>query len=156
VTGLFADFDLTWMKGDHIGPPVTTGIGNLENRWAWAAGVRLGYLVTPQVLTYVNIGYSAARFDQVDYAVASTLAPNGISLPAQTHNGWFLGGGLEYQIPWFRGLSSRTEYRVADYGRQTVTNIATVTGAPLVTAETLRPYVQTIRTQLVYKFNWSR
>jgi outer membrane immunogenic protein len=156
VAGLFADFDLMRIGSDHLGPPVTTGIGNLENRRAWAAGGRIGYLVTPQVLTYVNVGYSAARFDQVNYLNTSTLAPNGTSLPGQTYNGWFLGGGLEYQIPWFRGLSSRTEYRVADYGRQTVTNVATVTGTPLVTAEALRPYVQTVRTQLIYKFNWSR
>jgi hypothetical protein len=114
------------------------------------AGWALNALSTPQTRATAQADYAAETRSR------QTLAPNGNSLSAQTYNGWFLGGGLEYQIPWFRGLSSRTEYRVAEYGRQTITNIATVTGAPLVTAEALRPYVQTIRTQLVYKFNWAR
>jgi len=152
VVGAFGDFQWLNIDGDHVGVPAATGIGELEARWAWAAGGRLGYLVTPDILTYVNGGYTKIRFGQVDYANFVSGAANNSSLPATTYSGWFLGGGVEYRI--FNGWFARTEYRLAEYRERTVTNMATTTGAALATAERLQPFVQTIRGELVWRFNW--
>jgi outer membrane immunogenic protein len=153
VAGVFADWDWTDLDGRHVGF-VNTGFGNLKQRWAWAAGGRLGYLVTPRVLTYVSGGYTQTRFSGVDYE--STFAPGvplDIAVRAQTYNGWFVGAGVEYMIApgWF----AKAEYRYADYGSKIVSDIDTGFGGALTgLAERLRPSTQTIRTELVYKFNW--
>jgi outer membrane immunogenic protein len=51
----------------------------------------------------------------------------------------------------------RTEYRYADYGSQT-TPVTTTGGGPFVltvpTSLNIHPIVQTVRTELSYKFNW--
>lgn len=65
------------------------------------------------------------------------------------------------------GLFWRTEYRYADYGTRTLTDTApggafvAVPGSffPIPNPQdsiTFHPIVQTIRTELVYKFNWWR
>jgi outer membrane immunogenic protein len=46
----------------------------------------------------------------------------------------------------------KTEYRAAYYNRITLPE--TFAGAPLGTAVTFKPWVQTISTSLVYRFNW--
>jgi hypothetical protein len=42
----------------------------------WAVGGRLGWLVTPTLLTYVSGGYTQARFNEVNY-VLGTPYPDG-------------------------------------------------------------------------------
>ncbi len=37
-------------------------IGTTKNNLNYAAGARLGYLIAPNVLSYVNAGYSHAEF----------------------------------------------------------------------------------------------
>jgi opacity protein-like surface antigen len=73
-------------------------------------------------------------------------------LPATTFNGWFIGGGAEAMLPWFRGLSVKSEYRFADYGAKDVP----ILNQPTVASAHLHPFVQTIRTSLVYRFNVGR
>ena len=53
------------------------------------------------------------------------------------------------------GWFAKTEYRYADYRSRDipVTFIATGLSADGV-SERIHPYVQTIRSELVYKFNW--
>jgi hypothetical protein len=49
----------------------------------------------------------------------------------------------------------KTEYRLAQYSAQT----AAFTSAPAIpggATATIKPVVQTIRSELVYKFNWGR
>jgi len=50
------------------------------------------------------------------------------------------------------GWFMKTEYRAAYYNRITLPE--TFAGAPLGTAVTFKPLVQTISTSLVYRFNW--
>jgi hypothetical protein len=45
----------------------------------------------------------------------------------------------------------KTEYRFADYGRQNLTEFTA--GVPNGILESTHPYVQTIRTELVWRFN---
>ncbi len=106
VLGAFADYDFMNLKGTSS-PDLTATVtpffvlrGDEKDSGAWSVGARLGYLVTPSLLTYVNGGYTQTRFDQVNYTtnfVVPTPA-TGVFLPAHTYNGWFIGGGTEYAL----------------------------------------------------------
>jgi outer membrane immunogenic protein len=77
---------------------------------------------------------------------------------AQTFNGWFLGGGTEVAMPSWPGLTWKTEYRYASYSSQDGNAICATAGCGGVgtvhSVNTLRPYVQTIRSSLVWRFNF--
>ena len=55
--GVFADGQFGSLKGSiqDLGLGIT---GSEKMKDAWAAGARLGYLVAPNVLSYVNAGYT--------------------------------------------------------------------------------------------------
>ena len=76
--------------------------------WTWAAGARIGYLAPPDVLSYVNGGYTGTYFDQVNYfntALARLPALRAASTDSLTM-GWFLGGGVENALnSWLPGCS---------------------------------------------------
>ncbi len=158
VIGAFGDYDFMDLQGTFGDPsgPVT---GSEKETGAWYVGGRVGYLVTPSLLTYVDGGYTATRFDQVNFL--SAFAPpvaTGLSLSANTYSGWFLGGGTEYALnmSWVpvRGLFWRTEYRYASYTAADVPIIDTATGAPFGVAEHMLKTNQTITSGLVWRFNW--
>src|SRR6185437_5726821 len=67
VVGALGDFDFMHIHGD-FSPSGTTIVGSENERWAWAVGARVGYLVTPTLLTYFNGGYTQTRFDQVNFS----------------------------------------------------------------------------------------
>jgi outer membrane immunogenic protein len=82
------------------------------------------------------------------------------STPAFTKGGFFIGGGMEAMFApgWFW----RNEYRYADYGTVNLSDTcAGLSGSaacgfnstPQATF-TFHPIVQTVRSELVYKFNW--
>jgi outer membrane immunogenic protein len=76
------------------------------------------------------------------------------SFNANTYNGYFIGSGYEYGFEFFPGLFWKTEYRFASYQ---AANLAVLPGfLPLASATTLhvQPYIQTVSTELVYRFNW--
>jgi outer membrane immunogenic protein len=164
VVGAFVDGDWSDMSGRHTGADVNIGLeyGNEKLRSSWAVGGRAGVLVTPQLLTYFSGGYTEASFETVNYVSAlfpSFGTPIGLQLPARTHQGWFIGGGTEYALGWLPGLFWKTEYRWAEYdSRLTTVNCtaATLCGVvgPTAFAERNRPSVQTVRTELVWRFNW--
>jgi outer membrane immunogenic protein len=147
VAGVFADYDFSRIKGDFNSQVAFGFAGEMKQTSAWAIGGRIGWLVTPQILTYVNGGYTQARFSAVNLAF---LAPATFSFGAQTYTGYFIGGGVEYMFApgWF----AKTEYRYADYRSRDLEVF--LLGAPLGSSERIHPYVQTIRSELVYKFNW--
>jgi outer membrane immunogenic protein len=156
VVGVLADYDFMSLSGTFQDSAI--GFGDTEReRSAWAAGGRVGYLVTPSVLTYVNGGYTQSRFDQVNYSVLFIPPPaiaSGSSIPANTYRGWFIGGGTELALEWFPGLFWRNEYRYASYSSADL---------PIAPGPFLGPgaavhadkQVQTVSTELVYKLNWS-
>ncbi len=149
LAGVFGDYDVSSLKGtiQDQGPAQA---GDIKQTAAWAAGARAGFLLTPQILSYVNGGYAGARFSgttQVLVFPPSVGVPNGTT-PAFTANGWFLGGGVEAVIA--PNLFWRNEYRVARYGSKTIPDL------PANNSFTFKPTVQTVTTQLVYKFNWTR
>lgn len=159
VAGAFADYDFTGLGGTFSDPagPVQ---GSETERGAWHAGARLGYLVTPSLLAYIDGGYTQTSFDAVNFFTAD-VPPRftGLALSGNTYGGWFIGGGTEFALnmPWIpiRGLFWRTEYRFAQYQSADVPIVIAVPpGGPFGISEHISPYVQTITTSLVWRFNF--
>ena len=139
VIGAFGDYD--WANIKQNG---TNALEQLKENSAWAVGARAGYAVTPAFMTYFNGGFTQAHFS----------ATGGV-IPSHTYSGWFLGSGIETRL---NGLLSgmlglgpgwfwRTEYRFSQFESASFSNL------PLLTTS-VRPYTQTVRTEITYKFNW--
>jgi outer membrane immunogenic protein len=159
VVGVLADAQFGAIRGQLVdpllGPFGTTG--GMKDSTNVAAGVRLGYLVAPNVLSYVNGGYSYAQFSSTTLLSNTSAAPIATT-PSFHRNGWFLGGGVENNLDIFGitapGWFMKTEYRVAEYDHVTLPE--TFVGGGLTgLAINTNPIVQTVSTSLVYRFNWS-
>jgi outer membrane immunogenic protein len=152
VVGAFGDYDFTDLKGDVVIPGLDA-VGREKQDSAWAVGGRLGYTLTPTILTYVNAGYTQARFSGVDFFRQTDGTPTGLSIGAHTYSGWFVGSGFEYNLGFMPGLFWKTEYRFAQYNRDSLPILegGALTGATLESEKT----IQTIRSELVWRFNWS-
>jgi outer membrane immunogenic protein len=174
VAGLFADYDVADIKGTLATPSANNFFdvlgGSEKESSAWAAGVRAGWLATPNLLTYWTAGYTGARFTGIDIGSLQSPAANiFLGAPAATnlvtqanaYRGWFLGGGMEAQLTILpRGWFVRSEYRYASYDSATLPIINNVTGRVrgadgFPTDLIIKPVVQTIRSEIVYKFNWN-
>lgn len=179
LIGGFADADWTNMRGDHG----LFGIfsGQQAMRSSYALGGRIGWLVTPSLLAFFSGGYAESEFSGVNYSNSSgvssfsflnpgvsSLTVNatgnpGLALPSQRYDGFFIGGGTEYAIGQLPGLFWKTEYRYVDHGR-TQTNITCIAACTVFglgipagqtgLAERQHTTMQTIRTELVWRFNW--
>lgn len=157
VVGAFADYDWMDIHG-QVEDSVTVLQGDAKETGAWAAGGRFGYLVTPTLLTYFNGGYTQTRYNQVNLSAFGTAAPT-FDLAAHTYNGWFIGGGTEYALnfSWLpiHGLFWRNEYRFSEYRAADLDRFVVATGAPTAFGDNYKPYVQTITSSLVWRFNWA-
>jgi outer membrane immunogenic protein len=159
VVGVFADAD--WMDIHRNAQDLVVD-GDSKESSAWAVGGRIGYLVTPNVFTYWNGGFTQAKFDQVNASLSVTPFTPVASIPGHTFDGWFIGGGTEialsglFGLPLPAGLFWRSEYRYSSFDTATLAVTGVPPGAPAIQlgSETAKPYVQTITTSLVWKFNW--
>src|SRR5258706_15010600 len=101
VFGIFGDGQFGEIRGS-LSDPFNFVEGREKLRTSYAAGVRLGYLVAPNVNSYVNAGYSGSEWSGVSL---STLLPGGGAVVAATpsfhRNGWFVGGGFEKSLNYF-------------------------------------------------------
>ncbi|PDT89254.1 hypothetical protein CO669_16990 [Bradyrhizobium sp. Y36] len=159
VAGVFADGQFGSIRATLQDPTVVGGLtGNQKLETSWAAGVRLGWLVAPNVLSYVNGGYTGAHFGQTNFTnLAGT--PAGIHINSYNRNGWFIGGGVENSLNIF-GVSSpgwfmKTEYRSAFYNAKTMDELVDGTNALAGNSIRANSWNQTISTSLVYRFNWT-
>ena len=155
VAGVLADYDFGNLKGTEnfqilnglagVNASVT---GVEKEKSFWDVGARIGWLITPDILSYFSGGYSQAHFDGM------TLSPFGVPLSTSSHNygGWFTGAGIETKIQSVPGLYFNTEYRFTSYNNATLP--VTSGGAPTVIALKLQPSQQTVMSGLHYKFNW--
>ena len=109
------------------------------SQWAWSAGGRIGYAVTPQFLAYFSGGYTQANFNSVGFFTNIAGLPTTLSVGEQTYLGWFLGSGYEYGLNFvLPGLFWKTEYRFASYDRNNDRNAVLVTGPPGTHGDQLR------------------
>jgi len=149
VAGIF-----TPLRGAPF-PLIGSATANEKMQNAWSIGGRAGWVVTPNLMTYISGGYTQATFGSQSFF--SNLAP-GAALPffldKATYNGWFLGAGDEYALNFLPGLFWKTEYRVSEYGTKTLPFLLTATGLPTGLSDDSHKWVQTVRSELVYRFNW--
>jgi outer membrane immunogenic protein len=145
VIGAFGDYDFGSIKG-HMG----FGSDDEKLSSSWDVGGRVGWIALPNLLAYVSGGYTQARFDEMNFAFGGIST----SVPATTYSGWFLGSGYEYGLGFMPGLFWKTEYRFADYQAQTLQMDFTAGLVGTVGTFDSHKYVQTIRSELVYRFNW--
>jgi outer membrane immunogenic protein len=163
VIGAFGDYDAMSLRGSMS--PLTIGggfplVANENETGAWAAGARIGYLITPSILTYVDAGWTGTRYSQMNITTNLGVG-TGVGFPQHTYQGWFIGSGWEYALNWapVRGLFLRSEYRYGTYENADLLQINFATGAPVGNAglgDVLHAtkYVQTATTSLVWRFNW--
>jgi outer membrane immunogenic protein len=151
LIGGFAYGDFANLSGT---PTIATVQGNENNDSAWGFGGRIGYVVAPSLLTFFEGGFSQAHFQRVDLFSVFVPAPaSGSSIPDHNYSGYFIGGGVEYVFPWWPGLFVRNDYRYAKYGTDNIPIVATATGIPTGTVLSSSKAIQTVRTELVYRFN---
>jgi outer membrane immunogenic protein len=157
VGGIFGDAQFGSIRGT-IQDTVLGVAGREKDQTNWAAGVRLGYLIAPTVLSYVNGGYSGGQFSGATLTPFAGVGPGALTTTTGSfsRNGWFVGGGVENQLGvlgfgpnWFM----KTEYRVAEYDSKSL--VESVGGIPTTFGTTFNPIVQTVSTSLVYRFNWT-
>jgi outer membrane immunogenic protein len=152
LAGVFGDYNFSSLKGSIQDPgPIVEG--DIKQTSAWAVGGRLGWLVTPNFLAYVDGGYSSAHFSGTNLVTTFAGAPNGFSTSDFDAHGWFVGGGTETTMNGFLGVFGpgwfwRNEYRYASYSNQTVPELG---NAPF--GINFKPVVQTVTSQLIYKLN---
>jgi len=159
VAGVFGDYDFGHISGTidtGLANAVTNTLGGAEKeRSYWNAGARIGWLVTPQILSYVDGGYTQARFDGVNLVATGIGAPfPAQSIAANTYHGWFTGGGVETMVTAVPGLFFNTEYRYESYSSATfaLPGLTPLVGTP--TSLKFEPHVQTVMSGVRYKFNW--
>ena len=158
VVGAFGDYDFSSIKGQLNLPfSLFTGTEKLTDKWA--LGGRIGALVTPQLLTYFSAGYTEAKYGQVnfDFYNPFVIAGAGQYWGSRWYKGYFLGAGDEYALGFMPGLFWKTEYRFSQYDTATNQNRFTgPVGAGVLTGFSYdsKKYDHTIRSELVYRFNW--
>jgi outer membrane immunogenic protein len=140
VIGAFGDYDLSSITG-HV------FVTDEKLSSSWAAGGRVGYVIMPNLLTYVSGGYTQAHFDAI------TGFSSSASIDAHTYSGWFLGSGYEYGLTWASpNLFWKTEYRFSSYNKDTLQVNNFCDSGPCTFDS--QKWVQTIRSELVWRFNW--
>ena len=167
VIGFLGDYYWSDMRGNRgtnsfgFGA-LYTGQEKVDSQWA--VGGRIGWLVNPNTLTYFSGGYTEATLTGVGNffsPVTGAVNPFGASLPGRTVQGWFLGGGVEYQSGWIPGLTWKTEYRFSEYDRvdrfERFTGGGFLGGVPGTLTNfgsSDKLFTQTVMTSLVYRFNF--
>jgi outer membrane immunogenic protein len=162
VVGLFADGDWTNIRGDHTGDtPGLVGLAATDRQTLnsqWAVGGRAGFEVLPGLLTFFSAGYTEANFSGATYQFQTPgfpVGPTGDHINSQTYRGWFLGAGDEYSLAkWLPGLFWKTEYRFSRFDSQDVPVLFNGTNISNGFLERTHFDVQTVRSELVYRFNW--
>jgi outer membrane immunogenic protein len=159
VAGVFADGQFGDIKGSLTQTFMANAEGTERLRTSYAAGLRLGYLAAPNVLSYVNAGYTGSEWSGSTLSTLGLPATAIFTTPSFHRDGWFVGGGVENSLNIFGvaapGWFMKTEYRSAYYDRISLpmTNVPAFGGGPSGFSVTFKPWVQTVSTSIVYRFN---
>jgi outer membrane immunogenic protein len=156
VIGAYGDYDFSNLNGNHS-PPGTPLVANEKLSSTWSVGGRIGWLAFPSLLTYFSAGYTEATFDRQNYTNLFGPPfgiPLGFYTDKRTYKGWYLGAGDEYALSFMPGLFWKTEYRVSQFNQETNPIRVTASGLPTFYSEDSKKWVQTVRSELVYRFNW--
>ena len=156
VVGVLGGYDFMSAKGSYTDTFVGNFSGYEKQTSSGFAGGRIGYLVTPNLLTYTSVGWTDARFNGI--AMATPGAAATVFLPSHNYNGWFVGGGAETSLAGFlgmpQGLFLRSDYRYSTYNAANL-SYTTAAGAPVLGESTrMNKYVQQLGTELIWRFNY--
>ena len=159
VIGFLGDYYWSDMRGNR-GSVAAGSFASAQEKVdsQWAIGGRIGWLVNPNTLTYFSGGYTEATLNGVGNfftPITGAINPLGTFLPGRTVQGWFLGGGVEYQSGWIPGLTWKTEYRFSEY--DAVNRVERLSAAPFTPTGFVsndKLFTQTVMTSLVYRFNF--
>ena len=158
VAGVFGDGQFGSIRGS-LEDPFAGWTGTVKLQDSWAVGVRLGYLVAPNVLSYVNGGYSGSHWSGATLVGSLSGLPVGAHTNSFNQNGWFIGGGVENNLNIFGitapGWFMKTEYRSAFYDHKSLNELVDGTNIPVGRDIRFNTWNQTISTSLVYRFNWT-
>ncbi|HEY6255913.1 MAG TPA: hypothetical protein VIY51_08990 [Xanthobacteraceae bacterium] len=154
VIGAQGDWDWGRLKGSPNISDENIGVDETNN-WTWGAGGRIGYVIAPQVLGYFSGGYTQAHFGQVNFVSDDTGLSTGVALLAHTYHGWYLGSGYEYGFTFLPGLFWKTEYRYSEFSAADLSHIVLATNVTDGVASNSKKFIQTIRSELVWRFNWA-
>jgi outer membrane immunogenic protein len=152
VIGAFGDWDFGNLKGTPQLPD-TNWAGNERQKWAWSIGARIGYVVVPQLLAYVSGGFTEAHFDAFELFDTDGDGFVGEHVSSRTYHGWFIGSGYEYALKWVPGLFWKTEYRYSQYSGVDLP-VTFDSDGDLDFILHAKKFEQTIRSELVWRFNW--
>jgi outer membrane immunogenic protein len=137
----------SWL-GSNNNSTAFTGLGagyvyNDNQRGLGSVTGRVGYTWGPALL-YVKGGYAYA-----DYNDSLTLGgvPQAFALNSGHHDGYTVGGGLEYMFA--QSWSAKIEYQYYDFGRTNFVTPAVLTGFG-----SNRDSEQTVKVGVNYRFNW--
>jgi outer membrane immunogenic protein len=157
VVGVLGGYDFMSLNGAYTDTFLGGFSGYEKEKSAGFVGGRIGYLVTPNLLTYTSGGWTDASFNSVGMGFVGGAGPF-LMLPSHTYNGYFLGGGAETSLSgWLglpQGLFLRTDYRFSTYNAANLNYTFVAGGAPEGTSTHVNKYVQQIGTELIYRFNW--
>ena len=154
VVGVFGDYDFASMKG-RVSEPWFGAYGTEKLDSQWSVGGRVGVLVTPGLLGYISAGYTEAHFNPITtFSAFAPFAATGAYIPGQTYKGYFIGAGDEYALSFLPGLFWKTEYRFSDLDTRTNNITLVTTNAATGFQVDSHKYVHTVRSELVYRFNW--
>ena len=163
----FADQTTTLLGGAYPATPFSFG-GAASNsfsvRTTWDASIRAraGYLIDPEVLLYGTAGPSWIHLETTSNcstlpSVDGACAPGGFPgfAPAnitdtQTKLGYTVGGGIEAML-WPNWIA-RAEYRFADYGRISNTDVRTAAAGVQTVSYDTKLQTHTATFGLAYKF----
>jgi len=160
VFGVFADGTFGSLKGSVLDAGLGGFgiVGPVKMQDAWAAGARLGYLVAPNVLSYVNAGYTQTYWSGATLLGSVNGVPFGLHTDGFNRGGAFVGGGVENSLNFFGinapGWFMKTEYRLAYLSNRAVSERFDGTNVLNNRDINFKPLVNTISTSLVYRFNW--
>src|SRR5438477_3799723 len=155
VIGAFGDYDFADIHGRHAAFGEVVANEKLSSQWA--VGGRIGWVALPNLMVFFSGGYTEAKFDRQNYTDLFGPpfgVPAGIFADSRTYKGWFLGTGDEYALNFLPGLFWKTEYRFSEFNRENNPVRFSTTGLPSGVSDDSKKWVHTIRSELVYRFNW--
>ena len=165
VAGVFADYDPSNLKG-NFSTGLATGFNNPIDgqekiNSSWAVGGRIGFLVTPTVLTYVNGGYTNERLGGIERGQLW----NPRRRRCDDHFCIAQSGRLVHRWRLSRRRSRLSRSRACSSIPNTATRYFNATTLPVTTTGglggsaptgmTVKTNVQTVVSGLDYRFNWN-
>lgn len=147
VFGLEANFQAASLKEDKISIyyPATDFWHSKVSAIITATG-RIGYAMNAW-LPYLRGGFATAKLKSRMDDIFGNFVENN-----SWHNGWTIGGGLEYMLTpnWIVGA----EYNYMDFGARTWTGVTTTAGGIFISNENFREKlsISTVTARVSYKF----